>query len=149
MCVFGGSSKHTFDTHVKILRSYFQQQDLFERKLQGPIAKATGTNETRRRKSIIGPQHYEMNNVVKSSDLPTMPPSPLFIDPYTNLNCLHVGSFGVPSRLNSYYSEILTQISVIQGMKRHHHLSSLSGDNDVAHSSPEKRHPMNDWNLTD
>ena len=78
-----------------------------------------------------------------------MPPSPLFIDPYTILNSLHVGSFGGLCRLNSDYSEILTQISVTQGMERHNHLSSLSGVNDVAHSSPEKRHPMNDWNLTD
>ena len=35
-------------------------------------------------------------------------PSPLLIDPYTNLNCLHMEDFGCPSRLNSDCSVILT-----------------------------------------
>ena len=74
MCIFWPFIKHALDTLVKIL---LRQHDLFERKLQGPIAMATGTNEIDRRKGIIEPQDYGTNKVVKSSCFAYNAPIPI------------------------------------------------------------------------
>ena len=101
----GDSSKHDFDTHIKIL---LYQHDLFEWISQGPKGNAIGTDDTSRREGFIEPRALWNKECCQEMVIAYDAPSPLFTEPYTNLYRLHVGGFGRPSRLYSDYSVTLT-----------------------------------------
>ena len=73
-----------------------------------PKGKCHRTDDISRREGIIEPQALWNKECCQEMVIAYDAPSPLFTDPYTNSNRLHVGGFGCPYRLYPGYSVILT-----------------------------------------